>query len=256
MTESTSSLARMLALLDAFTSERYAWTVEDLAAHFGYTAASTYRYVKALSKAGLLIRLPRGIYVVGARVIELESLIRETDPVSRVAQSILQDLVTETGCDVLLSNVYGDHLINVLHVHGVEALDLTYSRGRNLPWFRGTPSKAVLAFLPRARLRQLFVTTFGPVLDEEHWAAVAKELKAIRKAGFCISLGELDPDVIGFGAPVILENEVIGSVSLTCSAKRARFLNQEIIGNALKTHCAELARRLAANDMPPSAAPG
>jgi DNA-binding IclR family transcriptional regulator len=250
MTESNSSLVRMLALFDAFTSEKYAWTVDDLAAHFGYTGASTYRYVKALCKAGLLTRLPRGIYVVGARVIELESLIRETDPITQVGSPILRDLSKVTGCDVLLSNVYGDHLINVMHEAGVEPLELSYLRGRNLPWFKGSPSKAVLAFLPRARVRQLFEKTFGTQVDEESWAAAVKELRAIRKAGYCMSLGELDPDVMGFGAPVILENEVIGSVSLTCSTKRARFLNHETIGNSLKIHCIELVRRLSASEIP------
>ena len=253
MNESNSSLVRMLAVLDAFTSAKYAWTVEELAGHFGYTAASTYRYVKALCKAGLLLRLPRGLYVVGARVIELESLIRQTDPITKAGLPILQDLARETGCDALLSNVYGSHLVNVAHEPGVVSLELSYLRGRSLPWFKGAPSKAVLAFLSRNRVRQLFETTFGAPADEEYWPAVLKELRAIRKTGYCISLGELDPDVIGFGAPVILEDEVIGSISLVCSTQRARFLNLETIGNALKLHCAALACRLSSSEMAPAA---
>ena len=249
MTKPNSSLARMVALLDAFTPARYAWTVDDLAANFGYTAASTYRYVKALSNAGLLMRLPRGIYVIGARVIELESLIRDTDPVTQVARQILRELVEETDCDVLLSNVYGDHLINVAHEPGVESLGLSYMRGRKLPWFKGAPSKAVLAFLPRARVRQLFESTFGAQIDEGHWVEIVKELKGIRKEGYCISVGELDSNVVGFGAPVVLDGEVIGSVSLACSAKRANLLNHESIGNSLKIQCVKLARLLSNNDV-------
>jgi DNA-binding IclR family transcriptional regulator len=249
MTESNSSLNRMLAVLDAFTCSKYAWTVDELAARFGYTAASTYRYVKALCRAGLLIRLPRGLYAVGARVIELESLIRETDPLTQVGGAILHELVEETGCDVLLSNVYGDHLMNVFHQVGVESLDISYFRGRNLPWFKGSPSKAVLGFLPRARVRHLFEATFGSAVDEARWTAVVKELKAIRKAGYCISRGELDPNVTGFAAPVIFDNEVMGSVSLTCSTKRATILNQDSIASSLKSNCLELARRLSASEI-------
>jgi DNA-binding IclR family transcriptional regulator len=249
MNESNSSLVRMLAVLDAFTPAKFIWTVEELVAHFGYTPASTYRYVKALCKAGLLLRLPRGLYIVGARVIELESLIRETDPVTKEGRPILQELARETGCDALLSNVYGNHLVNVVHEPGVEALELSYLRGRSLPWFKGAPSKAVLAFLPRARVRQLFEAASSLPVSEERWVAAVKELRAIRKTGYCISLGELDPDVIGFGAPVILEEEVIGSVSLVCSTQRARFLNRETIGDALKLHCAKLASRLSGSAM-------
>ena len=250
MSESTSSLARMLALLDAFTPEKYTWDVEDLAARFNYTPSSTYRYVKELCKAGLLVRLPRGIYVVGARVVELESLIRETDPLTRAGMPLLQELARETGCHVLLSNVYGNHLLNVVHEPGIEPLELTYLRGRGLPWFKGAPSRAVLAFWPRQRVRQVFDATFGKEATEALWTTTWSELKAIRKAGYCVSQAELDRDVVGFGAPVILEGEVIGSLSLVCSLRRAEFLNPVAIGQKLRDCGARLAACLSSGETP------
>ncbi len=244
----TSSLLRMLALLDAFTVQRYAWDVDGLARHFGYTPSSTYRYVKALCRAGLLIRLPRGIYVVGARVIELENLIRQTDPVTEAGRPLLRALAQETGCHVLLASVYGDHLINVVHEPGVEPLELTYLRGRGLPWFRGAPGRAVLAFWPRARVRMLFEAQFGAPVDEAQWEACWRELRAVRKTGYCVSHAQLDADVLGLGAPVILEGEgdVIGSLSLVCSLRRAEFLNIASAGQKLRDVGKALAGRLAA----------
>ncbi|HEY9281360.1 MAG TPA: helix-turn-helix domain-containing protein, partial [Eoetvoesiella sp.] len=241
---SSSSLTRMLALLDAFTPQRYAWTVDDLAEHFKLTPSSTYRYVKELCKAGLLIRLPRGVYVIGARIVELESLIRETDPVIKAGAPILHELAQETGCHVLLSNVYGEHLMNVAHVRGIEPLQLSYLRGRSLPWFRGAPAKSVLAYWPRARVRKLFESTFGSPVNEEEWTAIWTELKAIRKAGYSISDGGLDPDVIGFGVPIMLEDEVIGTISLVCSRNRAKFLNETAVSIGMKERSSELTRRL------------
>lgn len=231
----------MLRLLDAYTHDRYAWTVDDLAAHFGFTPSSTYRYVKELCKAGLLIRLPRGVYVIGARVVELEALIRETDPVTRAGRPVLRALAQETGCHVLLSNVYGEHLLNVVHEPGVETLALTYLRGKSLPWFRGAPSLSVLAFWPRARVRKLFEQIHGGSAGwDETWA----RLKAIRKAGYCISHAGLDAGVVGYGAPVLVEGEVIGTISLVCSAQRAEFLNGTALGAVLQQKSRELADRL------------
>ncbi|MBX6318665.1 helix-turn-helix domain-containing protein [Pigmentiphaga sp.] len=243
MSEGSSSLGRMLALLDAYTHERYAWTVEDLAAHFGFTPSSTYRYVKELCQAGLLIRLPRGRYVIGARIVELEALIRETDPVTRASQPILRELAQETGCHVLLSNVYGEHLLNVAHEPGVEQLELTYLRGKSLPWFRGAPSLSVLAFWPRARVRRLF-EQLHPDADEQAWDAMWAKLKAIRKAGYVISRAGLDPDVIGYGVPVMLEDDVIGTISLVCSQQRGEFLNGAALGAVLQQKSRELSARL------------
>ena len=243
MTESASSLGRMLALLDAYTHERYAWTVDDLASHFGFTPSSTYRYVKELCQAGLLIRLPRGVYVVGARIVELESLIRETDPVTRASQPILRELAQATGCHVLLSNIYGEHLLNVAHEPGVEPLELTYLRGRSLPWFRGAPSLSVLAFWPRARVRKLFEQTH-PGAGEQAWDATWARLKSIRKAGYAISHAGLDPDVVGYGVPVLLEDEVIGTISLVCSKQRGEFLNGPALGAVLKQKSRDISARL------------
>lgn len=249
MREAGSSLARMLALLDAFTPEKFEWDVDALSTRFGYTPSSTYRYVKELCKAGLLVRLPRGIYVVGARVIELESLIRDTDPVTRAGLPLLQALARDTGCHVLLSNVYGNHLINVVHVPGLEPLELTYLRGRGLPWFKGAPSRSVLAFWPRARVRQLFEDVLGNEATDERWAATWAELRSVRKLGYCISRAELDEHVVGFGAPVMLESEVIGSLSLVCSITRAALLNPPAIGATLQ----ECAQALAQSVLPSSA---
>ncbi|VCU69768.1 HTH-type transcriptional regulator KipR [Pigmentiphaga humi] len=240
--EGGSSLERMLRLLDAYTHERHAWNVDDLAAHFGFTPSSTYRYVKELCKAGLLVRLPRGVYAVGARVVELEALIRETDPVIRVGKPMLRGLAEETGCHVLLSNVYGDHLLNVLVEPGIEPLELTYLRGKSLPWFRGAPSFSVLAFWPRARVRKLFDQTFPS--GGADWDDCWSQLRAVRKAGYCVSHEGLDPDVVGYGAPVMLEDEVIGTISLVCSKRRSDFLNGAALGAALQQTSRALGDRL------------
>ena len=236
----------MLALLDAFTAEQYAWDVESLSQRFGYTASSTYRYVRALSQAGLLIRLPRGLYVIGARVIELETLIRQTDPMTAAGRPLLRELAQETGCHVLLASVYGNHLINIAHEPGIEALELTYLRGRELPWFRGAPGKAALAFMGRARLRTLYEVEFRQRLDASTAEGLHRALRAIKKVGYCVRHGQLDPHVLGIGAPVFIasERQVLGSLSLVCSAHRAQYLNESQAGQRLRQAGLDLGQRL------------
>jgi len=247
MNDSNSSLIRMLSLLDAFTTQRYAWDIESLAKRFGYTQSSTYRYVRALCSAGLLIRLPRGVYVVGARVIEMEALIRQTDPITEAGRPLMRALAQETGCHVLLASAYGNHLINVVHEPGIEDLELTYLRGRELPWFRGAPGRAALAFMSRTRVRELYEAEFGSPMEDTYWQGLSQQLKVVRKAGFCVSHAQLDPNVVGLGAPVFLEaeREVIGSLSLVCSLQRAQYLNELHAGQRLRSVGMELAQKLA-----------
>lgn len=245
--ESGSSLMRMLAVLDQFTSERSEWTVDELSEAMGYTSSSTYRYVRALGRAGLLARLPGGTYVVGAKIIELETLTRRADPVAKIAQPLLRELAQQTGCACLLSSVYGDHLINVAQEEGMDRLEIAYGRGEPLPWFRGSPGRSVLAFMPNARVRKLF-DKFGQAEGtdaEEAWRACRSQLKAIREAGYCLSRGELQADAVGFGVPVIPVDEPIGSISLVCTQQRAQLLDAQAIGEMLIGKAKDLGSRIA-----------
>ena len=245
--ESGSSLTRMLALLDFFTLERFEWTVEGLSEAAGYTTSSTYRYVRALGRAGLLARMPGGAYVVGAKIIELETLVKRVDPVVTAAQPVLQDLARQTGCNCLLSSVYGDHLINVAHERGTEPVDVTYVRGEPLPWFRGAPGIAVLAFMATSRVRKLFDKFAG--IDaagrEDAWTGCRSRLRQVRLAGYCVSQGELQPELVGFGVPVMPDGEPIGSISLVCSLGRAELLDKGAIGQLMGERAKELGVRIA-----------
>jgi DNA-binding IclR family transcriptional regulator len=56
----TSSLQKMLALLDVFSTEAPAWSTEDLIRFSGTSRSTCYRYVKALQQAGLLTPVSGG----------------------------------------------------------------------------------------------------------------------------------------------------------------------------------------------------
>ncbi len=239
MSKGDTSLRKMLALLDAFTEGRHVWTVDALATHFGYTQPSTYRYVRELCRSGLLVRMPNGEYVIGARVVELDFLIRGTDPLTEVCAPMMESLSHMLGCHTLLSNVYGQHLINVAHVPGNEALDLTFVRGRRLPWFRGATSNAILAFLPRKRIRKLFEEHYEGERSKENWRKTLAALKVIADAGYSLSDGGLQPDVLGIGAPVRVNGEVMGSISLVFGEEHGRLLDRAAVGEFLVQKCTE-----------------
>ncbi|MCP4320103.1 MAG: helix-turn-helix domain-containing protein [Hyphomicrobiales bacterium] len=234
----------MLALLEAFTPDRHVWTVDKLAEHFAYTQSATYRYVRELCRSGLLVRMPNGEYVIGARVVELDSLIRDTAPLTKICTPVMKDSAGLLGCHALLSNVYGQHLINVAHVGGNQSVDIAFVRGRRLPWFSGSTSKSILAFMPRKRLVRLYEEYFEGEKSKDRWRRLLAELKQVSDTGYCISEGELQPDVMGIGAPIITGGEVVGSVSLVFSQRHGRFLDRRAIGEFLALECNKCGRSL------------
>ncbi len=239
MSTENSSLAKMLALLEAFTKERHMWTVEAMAEHFGYTHSSTYRYVRELCRAGLLVRMPNGEYVIGARIVVLEALIRQADPLTKACMPMLEGFTRILGCHGLLSNAYGEHLINVVHLPGNEEIDLAFVGGRQLPWFRGATSRAILAFLPRKRVRKLFDRHYEGERSKQNWRQILASLKEVSDQGFCISRGELQKGVIGVGAPLIVSGDVMGSVTLVFSTRHSELMDLPAIGRHLAEGCAE-----------------
>ncbi len=247
MANPNNSLAKMLALLDAFSVNRHIWTVDALATHFGYTQPSTYRYVRELCDAGLIVRMPGGKYAIGARVVELDSLIAETDPLTKVFSPMMESFSKTLGCTALLSNAYGEHLINIKHFRGNEMLDLTFLRGRRLPWFRGATSTAILAFLPRARVRKLFDQHFEDEKSKENWKKLLTKLNQIVDSGFSVSRGELQDNIVGVGCPIIVNGDVLGSTTLVFSKAHAKFLDHAATGVILREKTLECQKLLEAS---------
>jgi len=178
--------------------------------------------------------MPGGRYAIGARVVELDSLIAETDPLSRVFSPMMERFSKTLGCTALLSNAYGEHLINIKNFMGNEPLDLTFLRGRRLPWFRGATSTAILAFLPRNRLRKLFEQYYEGEKSKENWKKLLTKLNRISEQGYSVSHGELEDEVVGIGCPIVVNGDVLGSVTLVFGKAHAALLDQKAVGLALR----------------------
>lgn len=238
-----TSLSKMLAVLELFDEDHPTWTVDDVCVRLQLSASSGYRYVRELTAVGLLNRLTGGVYVLGPRVVELEYVMRTSDPVGKVGRPILERLSEATGCDALLSNIYGLHIINLLHVRGVEELDVTYTRGRQHPLFRGAVAKSILPFLSRSQLVKIHQAHQAEIAHAglgDDWLPFWRHLQAIKRQGFVESRGELDPGIHGLGMPVLVDGAVIGSVTLVYSPDRARVLNRDGLLEQMRLACGSL----------------
>lgn len=115
--DGASSLTRMLSILDLFTEDNPIWSTTDIIDTLGASRSTGYRYIKALGSVGLLSAVGNGYYMLGSRIIELDLLIRKTDPLLQAAKDILEELVDATGHTALLCMLFqnsvlciGEHL--------------------------------------------------------------------------------------------------------------------------------------------------
>ncbi|MEY9537993.1 DNA-binding IclR family transcriptional regulator [Bradyrhizobium diazoefficiens] len=230
--DSGSSLSRMLRTLQFFSRAEPVLSAETIAERAGVPTSTAYRYVKQLTNAGLLIRW-KGGFALGPRIMELDLQIRECDPLIVAAAGPMVDLAKQTGLDVLLSKLYGQKIITVHIEPGGSSRTLNFGRGRPLPLFRGSNSKAIVAFLPAARMRKLHEEARANGESDplaRDWQTFYERMLSIRKAGYSLTKGELNSGIEGISAPIFgAERDVIGSLTLIGDLGRMAMLREEAL---------------------------
>jgi DNA-binding IclR family transcriptional regulator len=226
-----STLKRALAILDLFTPTCPTLTADEIIGRLGYSAPTGYRYIRDLAGTGYLLRMPGGSYKLGPRIIELDHIIIDGDPVLRVSKSIMREVVEQAGGDVLLSAVHGLRILNIHHEHGPEDLGIPHGRGRAHPLFRGATAKMILASLTRKEQRKLYDAHAGEI---EACGLGANQtdfityLDVIRARGYYVGIGEISADRAGIAVPVLQEGgRIFGGLTVTFHATRLNTISLE-----------------------------
>lgn len=212
-----ASLASAMKVLRAFSAERPELSVSDLAEITGMPASTNYRIVRDLLREGLLVRWREGYYRIGTAVLAYERLLRLADPVVRIGQQTITELVgkVDVPCRGLVSCLYGDRVMCVADAAAnTPSFVSSYERGRPMPLLQGATSKAVLAMLPPRTLKKLMA-----VIDARAQEALSAELRDIRRSGVRVSNEEVDEGVAGIAVPFrIGPPRVLGSLSLVIAS--------------------------------------
>lgn len=242
-----SGLNRVLELLEAFADGDTVLSAEQMGARKGLAMATCYRYIRDLCDAGLLVKLPGG-YAPGPRIIEWDRMIRIHDPLLRNCHELVGRLVQDTGLEFLLSQLYGDRIVNVYYEHNASNETLLFGRGSVMPLFKGSTSRVILAGMAARQLRRLYETHHA---DPEvlavgaDWKTFNASLAEVRKRGYAISSGELHKDKAGIAAPLFgSQGHILGSLTLIGPRKRFAALREDQVSARLKAVAEEISSRL------------
>ena len=242
-----TQLDRTLAVLQAFEHGDSVLTADQLSAATGFAAATTYRYIRDLCQAGLLVRLHDG-YGPGPRIIEWDRMMRTQDPILNAGRQIIDQLVAETGLELLVSQLYGDRIVNIHYEHTSRNVPLELGRGSVVPLFRGSTSRVILAEMPARQLRRLFDAhqhdVYAMAIGSD-WKRFNKALADVRHRGYAISSGELHPQMTGIAAPVFSERRtLLGSITLIGDANRFSAFREDFISQRIVAGARHISERL------------
>lgn len=257
-----SSPAKVLSILSLFSSEHPVWQPDEICHALHFTRATGYRYMKELVDFGLLKKVAAGNYALGARIIELDYQLRQSDPVLLAADAIMHELSTKTDREVVLTVLINRRqIIDIHRVHALKPIttSVARSRGRQRPMFRSGGSKILLSWLPRHQQRQIYLTHAAEIMAHRmgaSWEEFRMQLDQVKKSGFYMSWGELEPNLGAAVVPVFSpEGDNVAALNLLDSPENIQKTDPVKIKQVLEEAAWKIRQRQAYPAAPPQGAP-
>ncbi|MGW1620819.1 IclR family transcriptional regulator [Streptomyces sp. NPDC002172] len=223
--ERNSTADRALDILTMFDDTRLVISGSAVAERLGVARSTAYRYLQSLVSSRFLEEAPGGGFRLGLRVLEIGRLARRSYGLSEIAVPAMTELSEDVCETVLLTRRAGDLVVCVDRAEaGARAVRISYERGSALPLNAGASAFVLLAWIPQDEARRLLEAaelrrfTSATITDVD---TLMDRLAYIRRTGYSVTRGELDPDVTGVAAPIRnAERKVVAAVSVAALASR------------------------------------
>ena len=219
----SQSLERGLAVLCAFTPDRPALGISELARGLALTRSTTHRYVATLASLGFLEQDDSTRkYRLGPRVLDLGFSMLGSLELREIAAPHLRRLTDATGHTSNLAIRDDTDVILIDRVRGrpgrYHHLEFTLHVGSRLPAYCSATGKVLLAFLPRPDLDRLLeridLAQRGPRTLTDKSALLA-ELERVRRTGIAVNDEELESALRSIAAPVrARSSEVVAAINV------------------------------------------
>lgn len=196
--------------------------VTEVAEELGLAQSTVHDHLVTLESLGFLVKKDKQ-YRLSLKFLDYGMIARNnidfletaTPPIKELAEQtgeVVWLYVEEHGRGVVVHKEMGDHAVE------------TISRLGWRPYLHSTAAgKAILASLPDQRVREI-IDQHG--LPEQTGKTITtedelfEELAAIRDRGYALNKGETNEGIHAVGAPIVLDDEVLGAVSVSGPSHR------------------------------------
>jgi IclR family transcriptional regulator, pca regulon regulatory protein len=199
------SLARGLAVIQAFSAERPKLSVAEASRVTGFSRAATRRCLHTLKKLGYASG-ENGVFELTPHVLTLGYAYLGSAPLARYAQPVLERLAQDLHESCSLTILDGDEIVYVARAATRRILSIGLSVGSRLPAYCTSMGRVLLAwqldgeiaaFVERVQLKPQTRYTITSR------SALRAELRRVRAAGFSIVDQELEIGLRSIAVPVL-----------------------------------------------------
>jgi DNA-binding IclR family transcriptional regulator len=214
---------KLLAVLGAFTRDRPALTLSDIARSAGVPLSTAHRLVGELGAWGALERDDDGRYRIGLRIWELGALAPRGPGLREAALPFMEDLYEVTHENVQLAVREGTEVLYVERLAARDAVSvLTRVGGR----FALAPTGVGLVLLAHAPVEVQEQVLAAPLRRHTpHTITDPRQLRRVlaevRRSGVAVSDRQVTTDAVSVAAPIEARGAVVAALSIVVRGNSA-----------------------------------
>lgn len=209
--------------------------VSELADHLDMPKPSTYFHLSTLHSKGYVVR-KGSKYELSLRFLNHGENVKRSQPLYHVAKPAVNDLAEETG-----ERVYcwvEQHGLNYVlcMAKGKQALNTNVRSGTPTYMHYTAGGKSILAHLSNDRLEEIFDKWGLPGSTENTITQrdeLFENLERQKERGYFTAEEEYEIGLAGVGVPIIMGDDVYGSISIEAPMTRVRKLIDQDVQNLL-----------------------
>lgn len=236
-----SAVDRALVVLATLAQQGRAMTAVELMDKTELSQSTLYRQLASLKRWGFVLEM-EGCYAPGPLSLQLALGFDMASHLVQHARADMLVLAQQSQESVGLVVAVNGQAICIDMIESRQALRCSFEKGRSVPLQKGASAKCLLAHLPAGAISaSLEATADHP---GQPLADVLAELSAIRKVGFVVSDGEVDPGVWGVSAPLFgMGKRALGVLTLMAPSVRVHGKHSPLIQMTVVT-AARISRSL------------
>ncbi|HEV2282171.1 MAG TPA: IclR family transcriptional regulator [bacterium] len=247
--DSVKTVKRSIDILNLLAEDGRQVGVIEVSKRLNTSQSTVYRILSTLASEGYVEQDPRtekyrlglqGIILAGAALNQLE--------IRKQAISILERLVSATGCNANLGILHKQQVMYVARIDGPKSARMYTPIGRQAPAHATALGKAILAFLPEDVAAPLMnngalaACTARTITDP---AALVEELSRVKARGYAVDQEEFLAGIRCVGVPVRgPSGGVEAALSVSGSVFQLREEDTEQLARLLQDAAYELSGRL------------
>ena len=248
MSENGGILTRYAVVLDVLAAAPFGLTHSEIVAETGLPQGTVHRLIKALLGIGYIAQVDgRKVYALGPRLMRLLHAGVAPVAVASLLRPALDELVARFKETAFVAKLVGKTVESAAMVVPNGETQSYVQPGRIMPFHAAASAKAILAFQSpdtiagAIKLKRTKFTDQTRAEPDE----LLEDLELVRKRGYAVCDGELDPGVLSYACPVNMPGAgIVYSVGIVGLSERlASFPSPEIVAS-LRNVADDIAERL------------